>query len=425
MKIGIVFDFHDIFVDSKSAWRKAFKDFDSSILSTKLLDRGLSRRYIAKIIGKEFDKIENRYREYLKPINQNIKLLKQLNKNFKIFLVSRSSKNRLYEDIKKFKLKRYFYKIYSREDYQDLESIFNKIIKTGEFDFIIFFNHDINKFYIKRKVIYCPITLCNSYEEYKDKSFVEHARNKLLYNELSKIYPLALNKNTKDEIKFLRKVFKKYGDNIKEVVDLGCGVGRHSIPLSQLGFSVTGVDISKNILKIAKEKGKKMDLKIKFINQDIRNLKLEENICDSAICMWTTYNYLSTKKDLSNFLMKIHKILRREGILVLDAKNINKLEDIRAYSRTKEDNDKEVFLLIIKRILKNVQNGHYLYFIKNKDNQKIKFFHDEELAKFYSIDEIKQFSKNKFKILDIFGDFDMNRFDPDNSERFILVLKKI
>lgn len=420
----MVFDFHDIFVGSKSAWRKAFKDFDNSALSTKLLDMGLSRRYIARILGKEFSKIESRYRRYLKPINQNIKLLKQLTKNSKIYLVSRSSKNRLHKDINKFKLKRYFHKIYSREDYQDLESIFNKIIMTNRFDFIIFFNHEINKFYIKRRAVYCPITLCNSYKKYKDKSFVEHAKNKLLYNGLSKIYHLALNKNTKDEIKFLSRVFKKYGDNIKKVIDLGCGVGRHSVLLSQLGFSVTGIDISKNMLKIAKERTKKINLKIKFINQDIRNLKLEKNTYDCAICMWTTYNYLSTEKDFLGFLMKMHKILRKEGLLILDTKNINKLDDIRAYSRTKKDNDKEVFLLIIKKIIKNIQNGHYLYFIKNRNNQKIKFFHDEELAKFYSLNEIKQFSKNKFKVLDIFGNFNMSRFDLNNSERFIVVLKK-
>ena len=426
MKIGIAFDFHDIFVNSKQAWRETFKLFDKSDSSISLLDRGFSRKYISKLIGKDFRIVEKEYRKRLKPIKENIDLLKELNKGFKIFLVSRSSKARLINDLSKFNLTKYFNKIYSKEDSITLSEILNRITKENNFDFLIFLNHDLNRFYRNGKIVYCPITFCNSFEEFKDKSFVDHAKDKLLYHKLSKKYFLALEKNTPKEINFLIKIFKRYGNKAQNILDLGCGAGRHSIPLAKKGLSVVGVDLSRDLLEHARNccERFKSNNKIKFINKDIREINFEKDSFDAAICMWTTYNYLSKKEDISNFLSRVHSCLKDQGLLILDAKNIINLSYIRAYKRESENKNFQIFLLIFKRIIKNIQNGHYLYFIKNKKTNRKYFLHDEELAKFYTLSELKHFVKNKFEVINVFGDFNGNLFNAKKSERFIIVLRK-
>jgi 2-polyprenyl-3-methyl-5-hydroxy-6-metoxy-1,4-benzoquinol methylase len=202
----------------------------------------------------------------------------------------------------------------------------------------------------------------------------------------------------------------------------GCGIGRHSIPLAKRGFQIKGIDLSPAMLEVAKKNSSSME-NISFQNQDIRKISLDKKDYDSAICMWTTYNYLSTEDNLKDFFDGLGKHIKSEGLLVLDAKNIFNLDNIRAYSRIKKDNDNEVLLLVIKKIIKNVQNGFYLYFIKN-NNKKIEFIVDEELARFYTPEQITELSQGQFKIVDIFGDFDFSHFDKNKSERMIIVLRK-
>ena len=45
---------------------------------------------------------------------------------------------------------------------------------------------------------------------------------------------------TQKQIKFLNKIFKKH--NIKSVLDIACGTGRHALELKKLGYDVAGLD---------------------------------------------------------------------------------------------------------------------------------------------------------------------------------------
>lgn len=59
-----------------------------------------------------------------------------------------------------------------------------------------------------------------------------------------------------------------------EILELCCGSGRLTIPLAKEGLNISGVDNSKTMLELAKEKAKNEKLEITFIEADIRNLDL-------------------------------------------------------------------------------------------------------------------------------------------------------
>jgi ubiquinone/menaquinone biosynthesis C-methylase UbiE len=65
-----------------------------------------------------------------------------------------------------------------------------------------------------------------------------------------------------------------------EVLEIACGTGRALIPLAQEGIKITGLDISDEMLKIAKEKVGRLDEKIKenieFIHGDMANFDLKK-----------------------------------------------------------------------------------------------------------------------------------------------------
>ena len=65
--------------------------------------------------------------------------------------------------------------------------------------------------------------------------------------------------------------------NIKSggsVLDMACGSGRHSILLARKGFSVTAVDLSRNLLRVAKESAKEAGVNINFIRADLREFTI-------------------------------------------------------------------------------------------------------------------------------------------------------
>jgi len=93
--------------------------------------------------------------------------------------------------------------------------------------------------------------------------------------------------NTPDEINFIIKTLELKGN--EKILNLACGFGRHSLHLAKLGFTVVGVDITKEYIADAIKTAKEMNLKAEFINDDIRNIDFNEefdvvlNLADGAI----------------------------------------------------------------------------------------------------------------------------------------------
>ena len=73
-------------------------------------------------------------------------------------------------------------------------------------------------------------------------------------------------------------------DKTLQILDVGCGTGRHSIELTKRGYNMTGVDFSEAQLRRAKEKAQAENLTIPFLLADARCLPFEEDF-DAAIML--------------------------------------------------------------------------------------------------------------------------------------------
>ncbi len=62
----------------------------------------------------------------------------------------------------------------------------------------------------------------------------------------------------------------------ERVLDLACGIGRHSLELRRRGFEVVGVDISADLLKMAERDAGAQGLEISFLQADLRELDLRD-----------------------------------------------------------------------------------------------------------------------------------------------------
>jgi SAM-dependent methyltransferase len=71
------------------------------------------------------------------------------------------------------------------------------------------------------------------------------------------------------------------GRGTGRLLDVGCGTGAHSAPLAELGWHLVGVDISADMLRLARERG------LEVVNADARRLPFGEHSFDAAVSLWT------------------------------------------------------------------------------------------------------------------------------------------
>lgn len=84
---------------------------------------------------------------------------------------------------------------------------------------------------------------------------------------------MAWTERTESEIQRALTMLRPQGG--ERILDLGCGTGRHSLELVRQGFSVVGVEISTELVKIAKGEAQAQGLEATFLEADLRELDFE------------------------------------------------------------------------------------------------------------------------------------------------------
>lgn len=139
---------------------------------------------------------------------------------------------------------------------------------------------------------------------------------KQFYTELTP-EKLALRKkkiHTKIELAYLLKVLNKKD----KILDLACGYGRFTIPLTKKGYDVEGIDITPVLIEKAKKDAKKDGLSINFRLGDMRKLPYKNNSFNKIICMWSAFLELSNNKDQLMAIKEMKRILIKGGFAFIE-----------------------------------------------------------------------------------------------------------
>jgi SAM-dependent methyltransferase len=106
------------------------------------------------------------------------------------------------------------------------------------------------------------------------------------------------------------------------LVDLGCGRGRHTIPLSRRGYRVTGVDLSDKMLNFARERAKRERATVEWVREDMRTF-VRPGAFDACISLFTSFGYFNDEENQA-VLENVARSLKEGGVFLLDLRNARK-----------------------------------------------------------------------------------------------------
>ena len=214
-------------------------------------------------------------------------------------------------------------------------------------------------------------------------------KEQALYKELAKYYDLIYSfKDYKKEAARIRKLVSKYKRSEgRELLDVACGTGHHLSYLKE-DFSCTGVDISKEILDVAKKNAKG----VAFKEADMTTLDLGKEF-DVITCLFSSIGYVKTYKNLRKTIRNFSKHLKKGGVVLIEPWH-TKLTYIPSspHMETYDGKDIKIARLNVSELIGSlsVMDMHYLIAERAKG---VKHFVDRHELGLFEVDETLRIMK--------------------------------
>ena len=186
-----------------------------------------------------------------------------------------------------------------------------------------------------------------------------------VYDEIAESYAKAFSKPSEYIENFLALLPKN-----AKILDAGCGVGVDAGFMASKGFKIIGMDLSKEMLDIARQTFPHID----FMQKDIRELDFPPNSFDGILASCSLIHI--PKKDTSRLIRKFHQILKKNGAIYIALQG-GKSEEIFINEPFKPD--EKLFLNIISfdeinnLLIKNKFSIVNKYERKPKSNKELNY----------------------------------------------------
>lgn len=199
----------------------------------------------------------------------------------------------------------------------------------------------------------------------------------------------------------------------EKILDLACGKGRHSLYLNQQGYDVTGIDLSEQSIAYAKQYE---NARLHFDVHDMRQVYKPEGF-DFILNLFTSFGYFDNETENVVALCATAETLKHGGKLVIDFMNTDKV-----IANLVADEEKEVQGITFK-IHRGLEHDFIVKTISFTDNgQEYKF--QERVRALREEDFMEYLKLTQLRLVEILGDYHLNKYDREQSDRMIFVLKK-
>ena len=215
-------------------------------------------------------------------------------------------------------------------------------------------------------------------------------------------------KDAENQVELILRVVRP--DRDWRILDLACGEGRHSTFFKDRGFDITGIDLSKTLIDIGREKFPGL----KLIECDMRNIP---GSYDMILSLFTSFGYFEEEKEDVKVLSEVYNSLNSGGVFWFDFLNENYVRKNLNDRKTEKTID-DIKITEEKSIVDNRVNKR-IFFLSSAGSREY-----TESVRLYSKEELTMMlDETGFNIINVFGDYLGNDWNS-GSERSIFYCNK-
>lgn len=246
-----------------------------------------------------------------------------------------------------------------------------------------------------------------------------------MYGDFARVYDKLQDADYEAFADYYEKIFEHFGKKPELILDLACGTGSVTIPLAKRGYDMIGLDLSCEMLGIAREKAAECGADILFLNQDMTEFELYGTV-DAIVCALDGINYITESEDLKRVFELAENYLNPGGLMIFDLNSEHKLGKILGgntfvndeqgiYYVWQSDFDEETRICQFElNFFEEQPDGSYLRFDE----------YQEERA--YSAEEIKTAAERaRLKVEGFYKPFTFSTADDLDERIFFVISKKM
>lgn len=245
-----------------------------------------------------------------------------------------------------------------------------------------------------------------------------------MYDNFSMVYDaLMYDADYKKRTAYLLKLFKKYGKKPTLLLDLACGTGGFSNEFSKNGIEVIGIDISRQMLSVAREKSAEQGIDVLYLCQKAENLDLYGTV-DGAVCCFDSLNHITDYRNFCKAIERVSLFLEKDCLFIFDLNTKYKHEFVLADNVFVIENEDIYCVWANKYKEKNSVVDISLDFFVEQDGLYERFS-EQFSERAYSSQEVEYaLERAGLQVVTIFDDLTENPLES-NSERAVYVTRKV
>ena len=230
-----------------------------------------------------------------------------------------------------------------------------------------------------------------------------------------KVYPHRDEVEASQQVDFVERILPL--SRSQQLLDLGCGSGRHAFELAQRGYHVTCLDLSSVLLNLAKQRFLSQNYCRQLVQADMRYIPFSA-VFDAVLSFFTTFGYFKSDAENLLTLKSMAAVLKPGGMFFLDYINKEQvIENLVPVDEMKRDG----FEIIQERFY-NRKEERIDKKITLKENSELREYY--ESVRLYTLNEMETLlTKASLRLEKTFGDFDGRPFS-NASPRLIMVGKR-
>ncbi len=245
-----------------------------------------------------------------------------------------------------------------------------------------------------------------------------------MYNDFAEVYDKLQDADYEKFADYYEKIFQRYGKAPKLVLDLACGTGNITIPMAKRGYDMIGIDLSCEMLNIAREKAYDEEQSILFLNQDMTEFELYGTV-DAIVCALDGLNYITDNELLEKVFLLAENYLNPGGIMIFDINSEYKLSHVLG-DNTFVNEEQGIYYVWRNNYSPDTKICEFeLNFFEEQEDGTYLRFDEFQEERAYSIGEIEgAVKKTKLNVEGFFRPFSFEAVTKTDERIFAVVTKK-